>query len=180
MVVYQFRRSLMEQEVRYELCDGMLTSSTGLRLGLSHIARVHVFDAVGAGRICVIRPRGARKIILVSRHFVGLGRFEDRSEAFDSFVRALVASVPQAEPSPVYVRGQPWWLWGIWLVLVLASSFIWPLTFGLLALSIIGDGTTQAVIVTIGVIVGMAASLIGGVRWLWAERPKRANLAEGE
>ena len=173
MAVYGFRKSLIGQEVRYELSDGALTSSAGLRLALSDIAVIRVFDAVGAGSLCVIRPRAGRKLVLVNRHFLGPGRFEDRSEAYRDFVRALIAAAAKADPAPVFIGGQPWWLWWTWAVLVVATSFIWPLLFAELALGLIGDGAAQAVIVAAAVLTGVAASLVGGLRWLWATRPKR-------
>lgn len=173
LAFYGFRRSLMGHEVRYELSDGALTSSAGLQLALGDIAKIQVFNAIGAGGLCVIRPRAGPKVVLASRHFQGFGRFEDRSEAFDTFVRALIAAVAKVHPSPVLLSGQPWWLWWTWAILVVASSFIWPLMFGLFAMSLIGDGTAQAVIVAAGVIVGMATSLIGGLLWLWRQRQKR-------
>ena len=177
MADYEFRRSLIGREVRYDVADGVLTASDGLRLALGEIAAIRVFDAVGAGGLCVIRPRAGRKLVLVSRSFLGVGRFEDRSEAFGAFVRDLIAAAAQADPAPVFVSGQPWWLWGTWAVLVVATSFIWPLLFGLVAIGVIGDGGARAFIVAVGVIVGMAVSLIGGLRWLWRQRPKRFDPA---
>lgn len=108
-VIYRRRRASVprgEREWRVE--DEALTTR-----GVSGKLRRLAWREVGCIRICSaptllkphrhvfeIQPRRGPKIVIDNTHFLGFGRYEDRSESFTPFVRAaidrLIAVNPQA------------------------------------------------------------------------------------
>lgn len=57
---------------------------------------------------CVIRPSHGSKIVLVSTHYVGIRRTEDRRTAYIRFIRALVAKIRTDNPRAVFVFRPHW------------------------------------------------------------------------
>lgn len=83
-----------------------LYSIPGLRSLIGPLARPQ--------RLCIVTSSSGQKIRLGSLHFLGLGRFEDRSNGFDPFVTSLVMRARAANPSvPVWLGMPPvtWWSW---------------------------------------------------------------------
>jgi hypothetical protein len=53
-------------------------------------------------------------VALTSSHFLALGRFEDRSSAFEPFIQTLLQRVRAIRPTAKLLQGMPpalWWLW---------------------------------------------------------------------
>jgi hypothetical protein len=70
-------------------------------------------------------PERGRAIILDSRHFLGLGRTEDRSAHFGPFLHALTKQLAAVNPQAIFLAGMPpgvWWTWVMVFFLVLAIA----------------------------------------------------------
>jgi hypothetical protein len=76
----------------------------------------------------VVWPRRGRAVVLSSNHFVGLGRFEDRSASFRPFVDALVGRIAAANRNTRFVFGMPPALWWFWVALLFAVALLAPLS----------------------------------------------------
>ena len=114
-ISYSFRASILSREVTWTLSGDALTSSSAAHVLYSKIASIRLHGVPGAGaERCLIKPVHGRAIVLVGRHFLGFGRFEDRSDSFDPFIAALVLRVAAANPGALLVRGMPRVLWCFW------------------------------------------------------------------
>jgi hypothetical protein len=179
---YQFRRSLRAAEQTYTVTDEIVTGPFG-SVPLSDIIAVRVYTVPGmrslaygtltpASRWCSILCRDGRKMVLVNLHFLGLGRFEDRSATYVPFVRAVIGNVAARYPQTPVLAGMPpswWWSWFLtFAVLAFALSALVLLTG--IGMALDGELTWS----TAGVVLVFAILAIGPVRyvrWLWQHRP---------
>jgi len=116
---------------------------------------------------CVIRPKRGRAIVLSSNHFVGLGRFEDRTETFRPFVDALIERVKSANPAARLLAGMPPALWWTWVALV-TPLFIVVIVKELVA----GRVLKLPAIVSALIVIGTAAGIVSYARVLRRNRPR--------
>ena len=139
-VTYQFRPSLLQREQTYHLTERALVQSgsgAAREIPFADIAMIRIYGSPGARTIggpvssgfarCVVCPTHGRAVVVASRHFVGLGNFEDRSDSFTEFTDALVARVAAANPATVFRAGMPVALWLTWVFIALASVVVTPL-----------------------------------------------------
>jgi hypothetical protein len=150
---YRFRGSLGAGEQSYAVTEDALTWPGGT-VPLDRIAAISIYAVPGMrmlgygtvaqpSRRCTIRLRDGRKIVLSSLHFLGLGRFEDRTQSYLPFMRTLISNVAARHPDVRLTTGMPSPLWWLWLM-----------TFGLLVL-VLG-------IILLGVLIGV---LSGSLPW---------------
>jgi len=128
---FAVRASLASRETTYRLTGEALewASDKGHgRLPLAEIAQVRLYampkttmPLLGGATLtpgfqqCVVTARRGPGLKLVSSHFLGVGAFEDRSAAFQPFVRSLVAHTAAANPRARFVQGAPSAVWSLWL-----------------------------------------------------------------
>lgn len=187
---YRFRRSLRAEEQGFTITDDALIAAFGA-VPLPDIAEVRVFTTPGLrsaygtvappARCCTIRCRSGRKIDLSSLHFLGLGRFEDRSATYLPFVRELIANVMARSPGTRLVSGMPsatwWWLAAVFAVLTAALAAI--VILGGIGMAINHQMTGGAVL-TLLVLALISIGPISYLRWLWRRRPHPLDPASDE
>ncbi len=86
----------------------------------SRIQRIHLREDMVGVFSADIRVESGPALRLTSRHFLGLGRFEDRGPAYGAFMRALVAACGRINPTTELLAGSSL-LYGLgWVLVVLA------------------------------------------------------------
>jgi hypothetical protein len=184
---YTLRLSLASEEATYRLGEDALhitTTARGTRtLPFAEIGMVRVYQSPGAsifGQIapaftrCVIRPRHGRAIVLSSNHFVGLGRFEDRSATFRPFVDTLVARLGSANPEAQLRAGMPPALWWTWVVLLAGVALVTPVFLVIVVQELLAGRALQLpALVSSVVVLGTALSIVSYARVLRRNRPRR-------
>ncbi|MBV9245015.1 MAG: hypothetical protein JO366_09400 [Methylobacteriaceae bacterium] len=139
-MTYSFRPSLFhkgELAARLE-ADAIVVGSgeARQRIAFSDIMTIRVFSAPVSARdnagFCSIVPQRGRTISLRSTSFAGLGRFEDRSAAYQAFVGSLVARAAAANPGINFIGGPSRAVW--WCYLVVAAAAVLLLAASALAL----------------------------------------------
>jgi len=184
---YKLRLSLSSEEATYRLGENALhcTSAKGTRaLPLAEIDTVRIYDSPGlaslSGQIapaftrCVIRPRRGSAIVLSSNHFVGLGRFEDRSATFRPFVDTLITRLGSANPGARLLAGMPPALWWTWVVLLVAVALVLPVFSVVIVRELIAGRALQLpAIVSSLIVFGTALSIVSYARVLRRNRPRR-------
>jgi hypothetical protein len=188
---YQFCGSLTGREQTFAVTDGTLTWPGGT-LPLEQIASIRLYSVPGmrtvgygivarASRRCTIRLSDGHKIALSSQHFLGLGRFEDRSATYTPFVRALLGNLAVRCPQTPLFSGLPpgvWWSWFLTFA-ILAALLLAFVLFGGIGLAFDGQFTWSGA----GVILGFAALATGPIsylRYLWRHRSHRLDPASDE
>jgi hypothetical protein len=132
---YRCRPSILDTEVTWTLTASALESSTGTHAPFDQIAAVRVYGIATSladkGPVpaqktlrCLIKPVHGRGIALTSRHFLRLGRFEDRSEQFEPFMHALLQRVRASQPGARLLRGMPPALWWLWCAIGLGGALV--------------------------------------------------------
>lgn len=86
----------------------------------SRIQRIHLREDMVGVFSADIRVESGPALRLTSRHFLGLGRFEDRGPAYGAFMRALVAASGRVNPSTELLAGSSLLYWLGWVMVVLA------------------------------------------------------------
>ena len=186
-LIYKLRLSLSSEEATYRLGANALhaTTANGTRtLPFAEIDRVRIYESPGmaslSGQIapaftrCVIRPRHGRAIVLSSNHFVGLGRFEDRSATFRPFVDTLVARLASANPGVRFLAGMPPALWWTWVALLVAVALATPAFIVVVVQELIAGRALQLpAIVSSLIVLGTALSIVTYARVLRRNRPRR-------
>ena len=184
---YSLRLSLASEATTYRLSADALqcTTAKGTRiLPLAEIGKVRVYEAPGRtswfGQIapafarCVIRPRRGRAIVLSSNHFIGLGRFEDRSATFRPFVDTLIARLRSAHPGAQLLAGMPPALWWTWVALLAAVALVTPAFIVIIVQELVAGRALQTPAVLSGLIVfGAALGIVSYARVLRRNRPRR-------
>ena len=184
---YTLRLSLASEEATYRLSEDALhcTTAKGTRtLPVAEIGRVRIYESPGmaslSGKIapafarCVIRPRRGRAIVLSSNHFVGLGRFQDRSATFRPFVDALLARLGSANPGAQLLAGMPPVLWWTWVGLLVAVALVLPVFAAVIVQELAAGRAIQLpAIVGSLIVLGTALSIVSYARVLRRNRPRR-------
>jgi hypothetical protein len=150
----------------------------------AEIGKVRLYESPGQtslfGQIapafarCVIRPRRGRALVLSSRHFTGLRRFEDRSAAFQPFVDTLIARLRSANPEAQLLAGMPPVLWWTWVALLAAVALVTPVFFVIIVQELAAGRALQTPAVMSGLLVfGAALGIVSYARVLRRNRPRR-------
>ena len=184
---YTLRLSLASEEAAYRLSGDALHCTTARdtrTLPFAEIGRVRVYESPGQtslfGQIapavarCVIRPRRGRAIVLSSNHFIGLGRFEDRSASFRPFVDTLIARLRSANPEAQLLAGMPPVLWWTWVALLAAVALVTPVFIVVIVQELVAGRALQVPAILSGLLVfGAALSIVSYARVLRRNRPRR-------
>jgi hypothetical protein len=184
---YTLRLSLASEEATYRLSEDALhcTTAKGTRtLPFAEIGMVRVYESPGQtslfGQIapafarCVIRPRRGRAIVLSSKHFIGFGRFDDRSATFRPFVDTLLARLGSAHPGARLLAGMPPALWWTWVALLAAVALVTPVFIVVIVQELIAGRVLQMPAVLSSLIVfGAALGIVSYARVLRRNRPRR-------
>jgi hypothetical protein len=121
-------------------------------------------------RLCTLKGEG-RRIEFDNQHFVGIGEFETRDEAWSAFVRAIAARVAAASPqASAYLGAGPGNYLGSALTLGLGPAL---LAWVLLTLPLPEGDTRWLVTVKLALV---AAMLPTALVWLVRSRPRRTSL----
>ena len=181
--VYRCRLSLYRKgEDTFRVSDVALAMSGGGRertIALTDIRAVRVYESPGLGTFpgfarCVVWPRRGRAVVLSSNHFVGLGRFEDRSASFRPFVEALVTRIAAANRSTRFVFGMPPALWWFWVALLFAVALLAPLSLIMIVAALVqGRDIAAQAFVPLGIVFVVFLGLFGYIRQLRRNRPRR-------
>jgi hypothetical protein len=181
--VYRCRLSLYRKsEDAFRVTDAALAISGGGRertIALTDIRAVRVYESPGLGTFpgfarCVVWPRRGRAVVLSSNHFVGLGRFEDRSASFRPFVDALVGRIAAANRNTRFVFGMPPALWWFWVALLFAVALLAPLSLIMIVAALAqGRGIAAQAFVPLGIVFVVFLGLFGYIRQLRRNRPRR-------
>ena len=184
---YTLRLSRFSEEATYRLGENALHSTTaqGTRtLPFAEIGMVRIYESPGltslSGQIapafarCVIRPTHGRAIVLSSNHFVGLGRFEDRSATFRPFVDTFIARLGSANPGAQFLAGMPPALWWAWVALLVVVALVTPLFIVVIVQELVAGRALQLPAIGSSLIVLAAAlSIVSYARVLRRNRPRR-------
>jgi hypothetical protein len=131
---YQCRSSILNSErIWYLTSDALVRKGVpDRRLHFTDMRRISLFGVPGmryrgsqftpAGGACRVKPKHGPAMSLSSTHFLGFGRFEDRSQAYRPFVDALVQRAAAANPDIAIRLGWPAWLWTVWLVILVGTA----------------------------------------------------------
>ncbi len=121
--------------VRHTLADGYLTvewEKSGRResvplAGVTKLQLTREFQ--GIFRLKIARNHG-KTLSIPSRHFVAMGRFEDRGDEYGELVRQLHAGCHAANPDVVLVSGSTLMYWMGWLFVALGTVLVAGMAFG--------------------------------------------------
>ena len=121
---YAWRPSIQTTLQTCTLTPEGLTAQNGALMPFDAIASLRLYSVPGLRsligplaqpqRLCILTSSTGQKIRLGSLHFLGLGRFEDRSNLFDPFITSLVMRARAVNPSVPVWLGMPsvtWWSW---------------------------------------------------------------------
>lgn len=172
---YSVRRSLLENERRWSLDDRCLSWSAPDdpkdrgHIECRGIRRIRLqwtgsrFDH--ARYQCRVTAASGLSETIVSTHFAGVARFEDRSDAYRPFVRALIRQVAAANPACQFVAGvSP-------LKYIFNAMFL-LVSFALLFLVLLTIGIPlHWLIITKLTVIAFLLPLV--LRWLKQNRPRR-------
>jgi len=182
--VYRCRLSLYRKgEDTFRVNDVALTMTGGgsdRSVALGDIRAVRIYEAPGLGTgfpgfaRCVIWPRRGRAVVMTSNHFLGLGRFEDRSATFRPFVEALVRRIAAATPATRFIFGMPPALWWFWVALLAAVAMLAPLSL-VIIVAALAQGRSLPVqsFIPLGIVFVVFLGLFGYIRQLRRNRPRR-------
>jgi hypothetical protein len=188
---YTLRLSFASEEATYRLSEDALqcTTAKGTRtVPFAEIDMVRLYESPGQtslfGQIapafarCVIRPRRGQAIVLSSKHFTGLRRFEDRSATFQPFVDTLVARLASAHPGAQLLAGMPPALWWTWVALLAAVALVTPVFIVVIVQELVAGRALQTPAVMSGLLVfGAALGIVSYARVLRRNRPRRLTPA---
>ena len=182
-VTYESRPALGKPVAEFSVTAETLAYPGG-SLPLAEITAIRAFALPGmyflaygpvapASWRSTISRKDGRKIRLSNLHFVGIGRYEDRTETYAPFIRALIARSKAVSPAiPVYWGMPPalWWsLLAIFGALLLGLVAVIALgTFGLVA-------NGQFSWVALGFMVVLVVIAIGPALYLRALWPLRSR-----
>ena len=122
---YEIATHLGSGTTRYVLSDGMLEvhpeKSASRSIPLARIRRIHLKQDMPGMYSIEVRSDDGPPLRITSRHFLGLGRFEDRGPDYTAFARALIAATGRAQPAVELIAGSSL-LFGIgWVLLVMVG-----------------------------------------------------------
>ncbi len=134
VLAHSARLSLFSKERTYRLEPDALVWSEGDKSGrvpYDAIRHVHIYSippAMGRTvRRTVLKSDLSGKIVIAATHFVGFGKFEDRSDSYFAFMEALLARVTAARPDVPIRVGQSWPLYIFWVAMLVLSVAMIPL-----------------------------------------------------
>jgi hypothetical protein len=181
--VYRCRLSLARKGEDIFRVNDVAFSMTGAgrERSIAHadIRAVRVYESPGLGSVagfarCIVWPRHGRAIVLSSNHFLGVGRFEDRSAAFRPFVDALVRRIAAANRDTSFIFGMPPALWWFWVLLLAAVAMLAPLALVMIIAELAqGRGIPAQALVPLGIVFVVFLGLFGYIRQLRRNRPRR-------
>ena len=70
-----------------------------------------------------VKREGGGTLRITSRHFRGLGKFDDRRAEYGAFIRSLVRAVAEAHASARFTLGSSLLYWLGWVLVVLGVAF---------------------------------------------------------
>ncbi len=70
-----------------------------------------------------VKREGGSTLRITSRHFRGLGRFDDRRAEYGAFVRSLLGAVAETQASTRFTLGSSLLYWLGWVLVVLGIAF---------------------------------------------------------
>lgn len=142
-LVHAYRPSILSTERSYRIGPDALEwkdAREGSRIAYREVAKVNISSMTppfGQPQSrCVLHPRSGGKIVVSSTSYRRLGVIEDRSESYAPLVRELMTRIATVNPDAVFIAGQPWELWLLWLILLIASALI---LVGGLILAVMGE-----------------------------------------
>ena len=100
---------------------------------------------IGRALQCMLRSKAGGKIKLRSAHYRGLGDFEDRTNTYGPFIRALAGRIGAANPDATFIAGSTG-LWILWLVV----GLIWVGVVGLLSLALFETSLLGTLAIALG------------------------------
>ena len=182
--VYRCRLSLYRKaEETYRLSDLALSWTGAARDGavaFADVRALRLYEAPGLAGVapgfarCVVWPRRGRAVVLSSNHYLSLGKFEDRSASFRPFVDALVRKVAAVNNTARFISGMPAALWWFWTAILLAVAVVAPLALVVIVVELAaGRGFPTGGIVALFIVLAIFLGLLGYVRQLWRNRPRR-------
>jgi len=83
---------------------------------------------------CTLRDRSGNKVKLRSQHYRSLNNFENRSDTYAPFVRALAQRIAQRAPKAEFIAGSTV-MWIVWLILGVLCALV-----GVLVVTSLIDG----------------------------------------
>jgi len=183
---YECRTSLRGKVRSYAVTDDALVLPEE-SVPLEDIVAIRVYTVpgmrtLGYGTVaqpserCTIEPKSGRKIVLSNLHFLGLGRFEDRTASYRPFVRALVGNVAARCPAARLLSGMPPVMWWSWLVVFGSLAVVLGGFVLLAAVGLTLDG--QMTWSSAAFLAAMALIAVGPVQYLgvlWSRRPHRLD-----
>jgi hypothetical protein len=187
---YRFRATMFTQETTYSAGAAALSWGDGGaegRLAYADIRKVRAYGAPGmpSGGTsnqarCVLRPRRGRAIVLGNQSFIGVGRFEDRSAAFDPFATALTERIAMANPQVVFIKGMPGALFAFWLILLPVVAIIAPLsTLAVVAMLAQGQSPPGAMYGVMAILLTFLFAIGPNAKTVWRNRPRRVDPGRG-
>ena len=121
---------------------------------------------------CVVRHPGG-KLVLAAAHYVRFGVVEERTAAYEPFVRELLRRVAAAAPGCTFIAGQPWAAWVVWLLILIGGGAVLA---GAVVLLVQGKSVPSAIAAT-GI--GLFA-LTKAWRSVFHDRPRRFDPRAGD
>jgi hypothetical protein len=172
---YRCRPSILGTEVTWTLTPSALESSTGARVPFDQIVAVRLYGTATLGSRkgrtpapgtlrCVIRPVHGRALALTSSHFLGLGRFEDRSAEFEPFIHELLLRVRAIQPAAQLLQGIPPALWWSWCAIGVACALVGA--FGVIIV-IVELWTKGHLSLEVLVLLPVVAGMLFSARTIW-------------
>jgi len=110
-----------------------------------------------------LKPHDKVTIVIDNAHYVGPGRYEDRSDAYTPFVRAALARVAERSPKAMALMGETPKRY--FFLLVLSLIGLCGVAYVLVALPTPLDGLAYADLIKFGIVLAMLPLF-----WLWVLR----------
>jgi hypothetical protein len=184
---YNFRPSILRGEETYRAAeDALVRTAKGIetRIPFGEIQSIRTYRSPGIRMFastavpgferCVIRPRHGRNIALSSNHFLGLGRFEDRSATYAPFVEGLIHQVAMSNPATIFRTGMPMILWSLWALILVSSVIIAPLAALLIIIEMVqNDHIDTGLLFSTFILLAIFFQLFSYIRMLRRNWPRR-------
>jgi hypothetical protein len=107
-----------------------------------------------------LQPKRGRKVTLDNAHYLGVGRFEDRSASYTPFVRAALNRLREAKPGMHALIGETPKRY--FFLLLVALLILGGLAFALIAFPTPLDGLPYSNLIKLGIILLMLP-----IFWRW-------------
>lgn len=179
---YEIATHLGSGTTRYLLGDGVLEvhpeKAPRRSIPLSRIRRLHLKQDMPGMFGAELLADDGPMVRITSRHFLGVGRFEDRGPDYAAFVRALIAATAQAQPTVELRAGSSLLFWLGWVLLGMVA------VLGVMLLAAFAMGMTGErppplsgiITIPLGVVIGGGFVRQGRARSFSAAEPPPAFL----